>query len=178
MAQQQYDSHCRVLPMSWRFLQLTKGQSAIVPAGRYEWLMQWKWRAHWDYHTKSFYAVRNEKRGKDGKKYHVKLHRELLGLRRGDGMIGDHINGDTLDYRTENLRATTIQQSNQNRSKPKNNTSGYKGVRQIKRTSRWAVFIQVDGVRVYKGSYVTKEEAVAVCKQLEVEYYGEYARTA
>ena len=35
------------------------------------------------------------------------LHRHILGLTKGDGKIGNHINRDPLDNRRENLRVVT-----------------------------------------------------------------------
>ena len=35
------------------------------------------------------------------------LHRHILGLTKGDGKIGDHVNRDRLDNRRENLRVVT-----------------------------------------------------------------------
>lgn len=43
------------------------------------------------------------------------LHRWLLGLEKGDGMIVDHISRDVLDNRRENLRVVTPAESNLNR---------------------------------------------------------------
>lgn len=42
------------------------------------------------------------------------LHRWLLGLVKGDGLIGDHKNGDKRDYRRNNLRTVDPSGSSQN----------------------------------------------------------------
>jgi hypothetical protein len=44
----------------------------------------------------------------------IRLHREVLGLIKDDGMEADHINRDTLDNRRSNLRAVTHAQNVQN----------------------------------------------------------------
>ena len=44
------------------------------------------------------------------------------------GYMIDHINGNTLDNRKENLRICTNKQNIRNSGKYKNNTSGFKGV--------------------------------------------------
>ena len=71
---------------------LTKpnGQWAIVDVSDYEWLSRWKWRcAHWDKHMKGYYAERAD-REINGKLMHIKMHRQILGLKHGDGLHGDH----------------------------------------------------------------------------------------
>src|ERR1039458_4364864 len=85
---------------SVRLIPLTKGQNALVDAFNYEWLMQWNWQAHLSPHTKTFYATRWE----GSIKRSVAMHNIILGIPRG----GDHIhNGETLDNRVANLRAST-----------------------------------------------------------------------
>ncbi len=45
----------------------------------------------------------------------VLLHRWLLGLVPGDGLLGDHIDRNVMDCRRENLRVATPTESNLNR---------------------------------------------------------------
>lgn len=53
---------------------------------------------------------------KNGKRYHVLMHRFLAGVTEpGNKIHVDHINGDTLDNRRQNLRITTPSQNHQNR---------------------------------------------------------------
>jgi hypothetical protein len=100
--------YCRLIP-------LTKGQFAIVDAADYEWLSQYRWRAFWDWHTKSYYA-RTYERGKNHEtRRELRMHRLIVGLEIGDKRLPDHINHETLDNRRLNLRIATIEQSNQNR---------------------------------------------------------------
>lgn len=63
------------------------------------------------------------------------MHRVILPPT--EGMQVDHINGDKLDNRRENLRLCTTRQNCWNQGPRKNNTSGYKGVR--KSNSKWQV---------------------------------------
>ena len=58
----------------------------------------------------------------------------------------DHINGDRLDNRIENLREANKSQNGQNRKgPPKNNTSGFLGVSWETQTGRWKAQIVVGG---------------------------------
>jgi len=45
-----------------------------------------------------------------------------------NGLVVDHINTKSLDNRLENLRVVTQKVNTQNKTKPKNNTSGNMGV--------------------------------------------------
>ncbi|GAH21431.1 unnamed protein product, partial [marine sediment metagenome] len=47
-------------------------------------------------------AVRGIRRG--GKNIQIPMHRQILGLKPGDGKIVDHINRNPLDNRRVNLR--------------------------------------------------------------------------
>jgi hypothetical protein len=58
------------------------------------------------------YAAR---RGRAGEPKQVYLHREVLGLNPGDGLVGDHIEGNTLDNRRCNLRRATHTENQRNR---------------------------------------------------------------
>lgn len=90
----------------------------------------------------------------------ITLHRAVLGLRRGDGLKADHINGDHLDCRRSNLRIATSAQNNQNLTRlHRNNTSGYRGV--TLQEGRWLARIKVRERLVHLGSYDTPEEAAA-----------------
>lgn len=58
----------------------------------------------------------------------VAAHRYVLGLRKGEGIV-DHVNGDRLDNRRDNLRITSYTGNAVNRDSY--GQSGYKGVRQV-----------------------------------------------
>ena len=48
----------------YRIIPLTQGQVALVDAADYDWIMEWKWCAHWDSSGGRFYAVRSRREGK------------------------------------------------------------------------------------------------------------------
>ena len=74
----------------------------------------------------------------------------------------DHINGDKLDNRIENLRAATVGQNQHNRKTNANNTSGYKGVWWNKASKKWAAGIKLEGKRIHLGYFDNVEEAAEV----------------
>ena len=157
----------------YREIPLTQGQVALVDAADFEWLNQWKWYALWDGGTKSFYATRKTSCG--GSRTCVLMHREILGLHRGDGLQGDHINHATLDNRRSNLRIATDQQNKRNRRKQSNNVSGYKGVSWFKTRNKFRAQIKVAGKVLHLGYFATAHEAHVAYRQTSQHLYGEFA---
>lgn len=107
----------------------------------------------------------------------VRMHRMVMGSLVGDIGIAvvDHINGDTLDNRRENLRLASLEQNARNRRLNQNNKSGYKGVK-LYRSGRWASFIRTDGKQYHVGYFDTAEEAAWMRDQWALELHGEFAR--
>jgi hypothetical protein len=90
--------------------------------------------------------------------------------------VCDHINGDSLDNRIFNLREATTAGNSQNCRKPKNNTSGIKGVSWHKKDKRWQAQIRVNYKPYYCGNFKTLEEAALAVAQKRQELHGEFAR--
>ena len=86
----------------------------------------------------------------------------------------DHINGNTADNTLTNLRECTILQNSQNRSKPKNNTSGFKGVSFYKKLDKWVAHLGINGTQKHLGYYVTPEEASEAYNKAAKELHGEF----
>lgn len=87
------------------------------------------------------------------------LHRWLLGLTVGDGLIGDHINGDRYDNRRANLRILTTAESLANTVRT--SALGLRGVHQ-QASGRYRAKGKVGGRQVSLGTYDTAEEAAEV----------------
>ena len=65
----------------------------------------------------------------------------------------DHINGDSLDNRIENLRDVSNLENGRNQKKPKNNKSGVVGVSWDKKKLKWASKICVSGKGLFLGYF-------------------------
>ena len=88
----------------------------------------------------------------------------------------DHINGNSLDNRFENLRLATNADNNKNKKKHKNNKSGYKGVSWHKRIKKWQAEIQVNNKQIPLGYYTNKFYAALVYARAAKKYFGEFRR--
>ena len=81
----------------------------------------------------------------------------------------DHINGNTLDNRIENLRDVTSIENSMNRGIQSNNTSGYSGINKLP-SGNWRVRINVNKNRINVGTFATFEDAYKARKEAEKEY--------
>jgi hypothetical protein len=183
---------------SMKEIELTKGYSTKVDDEDYEWLSEYSWHAHESKTGKL--KDRNRLRCRvsaraafrvdlDGGEYAyriVPMHRMILHARPDQHV--DHINGDALDNRRENLRLVTNQQNSWNALGAKSfngkpTTSRFKGVfKKVCKTKfgdyeYWVCKIGVNGkeITVYHG----KDEIEAACMYdlAAMGHFGEYART-
>jgi hypothetical protein len=86
----------------------------------------------------------------------------------------DHINLNPDDNRLENLRPATHAQNHRNRTKQRNNTSGFKGVSKDK--NKWCAQIKLNGRKIFIGTFPTKEEAASAYDAEASRIFGQYAR--
>ena len=109
--------------------------------------------------------------------HHKPMHRFIMKAERGQ--IVDHINGNTLDNRKENLRIVTAQQNSQNRLRTVSpgKTSNFKGVSWNKQRQKWFAGIRADGVTHRLGFFDDEIEAALAYDAAAKIHHGEYART-
>jgi hypothetical protein len=89
----------------------------------------------------------------------------------------DHIDGNKVNNRIENLREITAIQNTYNRKIGKNNKSGVKGVFWSK-NNRWIAQIRANGKVIYLGSYKELNEAEKAAKEGRSKAHGEFAKHA
>ena len=90
--------------------------------------------------------------------------------------IVDHIDGNKLNNKIENLRGATKSQNCQNQKLPIDNTSGYKNVRWNKTKARWCVNLRVRNKNIHIGYYKDIELADLVAQEARDKYHKEFAR--
>jgi len=153
-------------------IQLTLGMVAIVDFEDYEYLSQFKWCAHKNKNT--YYAERGFY-SSSGKWRTITMHREIMGLRKGDLRQVDHKNRNGLDNQKLNLRVSTISQNHAN-AISRGGSSKYKGVSWHKATKMWRAQIGIRKHHIHIGLYDSETKAALDYNKYAQKFYGDYAR--
>jgi hypothetical protein len=148
---------------------LSKGYFAVIDADDADLVNQYKWYAETP-RSRNVYAARNFRvaEGRSGIQY---LHSFISGY-----PMADHINGNGLDNRRENLRDATPSQNCYNAPIRRDSSSGFKGVSPCKQTGRWQVRISANGRNRRIGRYRTAEEAARAYDEAARNLHGLFAR--
>jgi hypothetical protein len=99
---------------------------------------------------------------------HLAVLERMLGRKILKGEICDHINGDVMDCRRENLRLTNLEGNAQHR--PKNKP--FRGTTFHKATGKWQAQVQSKKIpprERYLGLFVSREEAATIAEKKRVE---------
>lgn len=88
----------------------------------------------------------------------------------------DHLNGDRLDNRIENLREASRSENCSNKLSRCDSKSGVKGVFWNKKLSKWQAQISKNGKQIYLGVFETMDEAKAAYRRAAAELHGPFAR--
>jgi len=149
-------------------LVLSNGSIAIVDANDFIRVSQYSWYLH-----KGGYAARKLKLNKVSKT--IFLHHFVTET--DYKYIVDHINGNRLDNRKQNLRIVTAQQNAFNRSVNRyKNSSQYKGVFWSKEKKLWLSLIKIKGKSNHLGYFNTEIDAAIAYNENAKTLFGEYAR--
>jgi hypothetical protein len=147
-----------------RYVPLTQGLFAIVDVEDYERVSRYTWCASGM--GNRVYAYRHD----NGKT--LAMHRFLTNC--PQGMVVDHIDGNGLNNRQNNLRVCTQQQNLYN-SRPKGKSSKYKGVCRDKRRKGWVVYVRYNRRNIFVGRFKDEIEAARAYDRKAYELFGEYA---
>lgn len=120
-------------------------------------ILNGSWYAEYNKKTDSYYARIGSRQ--NGIITRIYMHRLIMDC--PDHLMVDHINHNTLDNRSENLRNVdnTVNQQNRYRCN-KTNKCGVRGVCWDGRKGRWRVQGSIDGKRRTLGSFQKFEDAV------------------
>lgn len=129
----------------------------------------------WGMATNGYLRCTQKKFGKE-----KALHRVIM--RPGKGFFVDHINGNKLDNRRENLRIVTKSQNQMNSKKPFRSpkTSKYKGVYRLKnvksRGCEWVARIRINRQHIHIGMFRCETSAAVAYNKKAAEMFGEFAK--
>ena len=146
-------------------IKLSNGMECIVDDEDFDFLSKWKWKYHKALGCYGGYAVRNSYDRKTKKHLAIFIHRLVNNT--PAGLSTDHINGNKLDNRKENLRSVTQVENMHNRGKQKNNRTGTKGVFFDKSRNKFVASLVINGVEVFRKRFKTLNEAIDARKLSE-----------
>lgn len=140
-----------------------------------ELILRYKWRVTSTIHGRGnaiFYAYTSSG-GRGAKK--IKMHRLITNA--PDGTHVDHINGDGLDNRRENLRIVTPQMNQANSRKHIVGWSRFKGVSWSAAAKKWRAYINIGRKQTHLGLFDDEITAAQAYDVKAREVFGEHAFT-
>lgn len=151
---------------------LTKGLFAIINGCDADRVAKFKWHALKrrlrSYAGTNIPGSGNRSGGHNKRMIHVSLHRFITGA--ANGQIVDHVNGDGLDCRRENLRLCSQAENTRNR-RISSGASKFKGVYWRKDLGKWVAAIQHKTL----GFFLNEVDAAAAYDKAAIGAYGEFA---
>lgn len=147
-------------------------ESTFISLDKLDLIKQYKWSLH-DSGNKKYKRVitslRNDK--------NTSMHRLIMNLQDADSKIFvDHIDGNPLNNRTENLRECSCIENNRNHNTLfSTNTSGYTGVSFHKASGKWRARVKLNDKEIYLGIFANIEDAIIAREKGELKYYGEFS---
>lgn len=124
------------------------------------------------------YAATDVWTGKRNKR--VYLHRLVLarklGREVGKNLHTDHINGNKLDNRRENLREVTPKLNSWNINTKPSGVCGYRGVSRIQLSNNYRAYVSTGGKQIPLGVFATAEEAAYAYNLEAIKRRGKLAK--
>jgi hypothetical protein len=151
-----------------KIITLTKGKETIVDDEDFEELSKHKWHCSHGYAARSYWCAPYKHKT-------IFMHREIMCV--PPEMDTDHINGNELDNRRENLRICVHAENRRNSKKNANNISGYKGVSWSKGHEKWKAVIKISYKQEHLGYFKNVLDAARAYDKAAKNIFGEFART-
>ncbi len=164
-----------ILPKGSVKLELTRGMFAIVDEDMFEELERFNWNAKPDY--KTAYAT-----CADRDKNIVYMHRYVMNLPQKDdsGYVVDHLNGNGLDNRRENLEVKDHSGNQENRGqpgeRPKMPKSSFKGVSKAN-VEGWSAVLKLSDGTYKKKNFPDEIGAALYFDEMVRQYRGPDSKT-
>jgi len=147
-----------------KFLPLSQGKVAIIDAADLCEVEHLPWRAL-EKRAGRFYAATFDNGGST-----TYLHR-ILTMESDPTVIIDHINGDGLDCRRNNLRRRTVaENSRAYQTKRAGGSSRYRGVSWVASAGKWRAQLMVNGKSKSIGRFVNELDAARAYDAVALEF--------
>lgn len=157
-------------------IKLNHGKFTEIDDEDWEKVKDFKWYAQKEKSGfNKFYATTGILKEKNERKYYSTMQMQRFLLNPQKGMICDHIDGNPLNNKRNNLRICTIAQNAHNIKWNKRNKSGYKGVLWDKNRKKWMCQIVVKKIPLKMGRFKNIGEAALAYNTAAKQYYGEFA---
>lgn len=150
-------------------IECTKGKVALVDDDDYPLVSQFRWFS-WVSSSGTWYARRTVTDGSG--RGSASMHRTIMCP--PDNLDVDHINGDGMDNRRENLRVCTTKQNCANTKLPLPK-SGYRGVYYDADRRRWLAQVTINGRSKVVGRFKSPSQAAISRDLAAYELYGDFA---
>lgn len=147
-----------------------KGLIALIDKEDFEKVSKYKWNGHKKPYDKTWYFSASIKISRDKYK-RLELHNLIMDC--PSGLYVDHIDGNGLDNRKQNLRICTFTENRRNRRKHKPFSSKYKGV--LKDNDCWRGCIWNEGRSIYLGCFNSEIDCAKVYDAAARELHGKFA---
>jgi len=148
-------------------IKLTRGRAALVSEQDFDDINNYRW-----FSGNHGYAARMI-RTESGIRKTLLMHVQIIGS--VEGLEIDHVNGNTLDNRRDNLRHVTHSQNMANQVKTRG-VSEFKGVSWKKRNKKWMAQIYKNSTCFYIGLFLSETEAAMAYNKRAVELFGNFAK--
>jgi len=140
---------------------LANGQVAMVDEDRLLEVSKYNWSIHGGGYAQTSYKYKL-----------ILMHRLLF----PELHQIDHIDGNRLDNRKQNIRECNESQNQANRGKTRLNTSGFKGVSWSNKSGKWCVKIGFRGNKIHLGLFSCLKQAALTYNNKAIELHGAFAR--
>ena len=146
-----------------KYIPLTQDKFAIVDDEDYDFLMQWKWFAQFNWNKTGFYARRREGKRK------IYMHRVIM--KTPPNKYTDHINHISHDNRKCNMRICTNKENQENRQVHIfGKTSKYRGV--SLENKKYVACIKHNDKKIRLGRYDIETDAAHAYDSAAKQLYG------
>jgi hypothetical protein len=149
---------------------LTQGKVAIVDNEDYDYLNQFKWYA--SNKNGKFYVQKKITVSKN-KTTCISMHRFIM--KPNKGMVIDHLDGNPLNNKKNNLRICTHAENMRNSKIRINNKSGYKGVSYQENSNNYRASIRFNNIKINIGDFIDPIDAAKAYNAAALKYHGEFA---